>query len=323
MVKYLQIKREVFMMIKGVLVHPDEFDETWISLAAKKGYKHLSLHPVGGKQAPLSMEELLKTAAQPAFRALVDRAEGAGLSVEYEMHAARYLLPADAFAAHPEWFRMNAQGERTADYNFCASNPEALAFASQRLRRAARILAPASHRYFFWLDDAKDSVCHCEKCRALSASDQQLRILNAFLKALREVDSEAKLAYLAYFDAVEPPVRIKPEAGIFLEFAPFERERYACIGDPASELNARQIQTLPRLMALFGMKDAKVLDYWLDNSMYSGWTKPPKLFVPASDIITKDEAYYSRLGFEELSTFACYLGPDYRRLYGEPDLGSF
>lgn len=310
-------------MKKGVLVHPDEFDEVWIGLAKKHSCNYLSMHPIGGKRAPMSMKALLEQVVTPEFTRMRELAEKEGLTVEYEMHAARYLLPAEEFGTHPDWFRMNKAGERTPDYNFCASNREALAYASERAVQAAKTLKPSSHRYFFWLDDAKDSCCHCEKCRGYSAADQQLILLNAFERALRAYDPQAKLSYLAYFDAAQVPQKVRPEEGVFLEFAPFERERYFGIGDPACVKNAAQVKDLPGLLEFFGKKDSKVLDYWLDNSMYSNWTKPPREFAPANDVITADAAYYRKLGFEEISTFACYLGPDYRALYGPADLGTY
>ena len=66
-----------------------------------------------------------------------------------------------------------------------------------------------------------------------------------------------------------------------------------------------------------------MLDYWLDNSLYSGWKKPPKEFREDRDVIAADFKYYRALGIHDLATFACYLGEDYIELYGEPDISAF
>jgi hypothetical protein len=36
-----------------------------------------------------------------------------------------------------------------------------------------------------------------------------------------------------------------------------------------------------------------------------------------------DFAYYRSLGFEDFSSFACYLGEDYEALFGEVDVTPF
>ena len=73
----------------------------------------------------------------------------------------------------------------------------------------------------------------------------------------------------------------------------------------------------------FSWKDSKVLEYWLDNSLFSGWKKPPKEFKADDEKIKKEVAEYASLGFEIISTFGCFLGEDYEELYGEPDISAF
>ena len=77
---------------------------------------------------------------------------------------------------------------------------------------------------------------------------------------------------------------------------------------------------LRNLLDFFGKDDAKVLEYWYDNSLFSKWKKPPVSFTPDSEAILRDYAFYRDLGFKNLSSFACFLGADYVELYGEPDL---
>ena len=77
------------------------------------------------------------------------------------------------------------------------------------------------------------------------------------------------------------------------------------------------------LLAFFGKKDAKALDYWLDNSLYSKWEKPPRKLYARADVVAEDLAFYEELGFERITTFACFLGEDYEALYGAPDLGGY
>ena len=77
------------------------------------------------------------------------------------------------------------------------------------------------------------------------------------------------------------------------------------------------------LSSFFGTGNGKVLEYWLDNSKYSGWVKPPKKLSPDPSVIARDLDFYDSLGFRTVTTFACFLGPDYEALWGKPDLGGY
>jgi hypothetical protein len=113
---------------------------------------------------------------------------------------------------------------------------------------------------------------------------------------------------------------VKPEAGVFFEYAPMEKYK----NEEGSALLAREEEKmLPRLLEFFGRDGAKVLEYWYDNSMFSGWEKPPKRFSPDAEAIARDVSKYRELGFEYISSFACFLGEDYEELYGEADIAPF
>ena len=84
-----------------------------------------------------------------------------------------------------------------------------------------------------------------------------------------------------------------------------------------------QNRDIQALLDVFGQKGAKVLDYWLDNSLFSDWKKPPKPFIPDAPVIHADFDYYRALGFSDFSCFACYLGDDYTALHGTPDIRPF
>ena len=307
----------------SVLIHPDELDNTWIDRCAALGIPRLGLHPVGGTFAHESMADLLSRLETPEYRALLDRAAALGIEIEYEMHAGRYLMPLSALQEHPEWQRMNEAGARVSDLNFCVTNEAALDFYAKNAAAAAKKLYRSTNRFFFWMDDAKGGSCHCEHCRSLSPSDQQLHVANRVLAEIRREIPDATFAYLGYVDCLVPPTKIKPSEGIFLEYAPIERDFHRPICAQDTEKNRIQNEHLAALLELFGTENAKVLDYWLDNSLYSGWTKPPKPFSEDRDVVHADIAYYRTLGFTDMSTFACYLGPDYIELHGMPDITGF
>ena len=144
-------------------------------------------------------------------------------------------------------------------------------------------------------------------------------VVNEIIKDIRKDIPDAKLAFLAYFNTSLPPTKIRPEKGVFVEYAPMERD----MKKPSSEVSDKEIDNQKKLLETFGKTDSKVLEYWYDNSMMSNWTKPPKQFIPNNDLIRDDMDYYRQLGFNYLSSFACFLGADYEELYGEPDVSAF
>ena len=303
-------------MVGKMIVHPDELSRKWIDKLVKAGVHGLGIHPVGGKRATQSLCDLVAMTKTPSFRALVDYARASGLTVAYPLHAAGYLMPRALFESHPEYFRMNAAGERTDDWNFCVSNPEALALFAERAATLAAALYGSDHRFHFWMDDGKDLRCHCPKCNALSASDQQMIAVHAMLTAIRREIPDAEMSYLAYYDTMECPTVLQPMEGVFLEYAPIEK--YRADGDPEAEW-----KRLAPLLDVFGREGAEVLEYWYDNSLFSRWKKPPQPFAPDKAGMERDVLRYRALGFSRISTFACYLGYDYEALYGDVDIAPF
>ena len=308
---------------RGILIHPQDICMKWPDRLKAAGIHVLGFHPVGGQQAHLSLAAAVEGKDAPEMRAFVDALEKRDIAVEYEMHALRYLLPAELFDKAPEFFTMNEAGERYPGPNMCASSRAGLAYVADASRKLAKALPSQTHRYYFWLDDTATGGCQCPACRALSPSDQQTIILNAMLEGIRQVDPLGELAYLAYVSTLEPPRAVKPSEGLFLEYAPFHRDAHRPMADPASKENAAELKALPEILKLFDPARAQVLEYWMDNSLYSGWKRPPRPFTLDEAVMAEDVAFYKGLGFGSITSFGCFLGPDYEALYGEPPLAAY
>lgn len=308
---------------RGLLVHPDELGDLWISRLKGSDIGIVSLHPVGGKKADESLEALRRDVLDGKYDAKFAALRAMNIGIEFEMHAMSWLLPRTEFGAHPDWFRMSREGERVADFNLCVSSEAALDFVSARAAELAKVFTPTTHRYHFWIDDVRDSYCHCPRCRELSASDQALKVYNAVLAGIRTVDPLATHCYLAYQMTRDVPTKVTPSEGIFLEYAPFDRDLHRPLSDVNCEKNASEIAPLQELLDRFGKKGAKVLEYWLDNSLFSKWKKPPVAFVNDVPVMQDDLRFYEALGFEDVTVFACYLGEDYEALHGAPDLADY
>ena len=308
---------------RGILVHPQELDERWISDAAEAGLNVLGLHPPGGTQAAEALQQAIRLHGTDGFQKLLDRARSAGLAVEYEAHALGWLLPREQFGAHPDWFRMDETGARNPDCNLCPSNREALDFLADRTETLTRALDTGSDRVFWWCDDAEGKRCLCPRCRELSASDQQARIVRAIHAGARRAKPGVKTAYLAYLDTLTPPAREELPEGVFLEFAPFRRDVHRPLHDPDCPVNDDQARALRGLLTVFDARDAQVLDYWMDNSMFSHWTKPPRAMSLDTEAMAADVRFYRSLGIGSITSFGCFLGADYRALYGQPPIAEY
>ena len=300
----------------GLIAHPEELTKGEIAAFRAAGADVLGLHPVGGNKATSSLENLLIWLKTDKGRRLLSYARSLGLEIEYEMHATSFLVPREIFSSHPEYFR-EANGVRTNDYNFCVSSDEMLRLMAKNAAALGRVLSPDTHDYYFWLDDAENSRCGCEKCRVFSASDQSLIVANAIADELRRFDSSARVCYLAYLGTLTPPKSVKPAPGVFLEYAPMKRDRSIPVWE---DDNVKR--ELAALFDVFEPGEAKILEYWYDNSMFSNWKKPPKKFTPDNERIAKEIGFYRSLGVGNVTSFACYLGADYEALYGAPDFSA-
>lgn len=310
---------EVGKMKTELIIHPHELTDRWIEIAKRLKLDRLGFHPVGGMSAHESLKELMNTVKNDQFRKHIDSLNEAGIEVGYEFHALSFLLPRELFTEHPEYFRVDDKGNRTTWGNFCFSNPEARAIICKNAVKLAEELYGGCHEYYFWLDDAMRLTCHCEECKKHSFAYHQLSLMNEIVTELRKKIPDAKVCYLAYYDAVAIPEDIKPVDGVFVEYAPFERyikpETFAFEGE--------YLELVKKIVDFFGRENSKVLEYWYDNSIYYRRAGNKLVeFTPQNQQIEKDFEFYKDLGFERLSSFACNLCDEYAKLFGEPDFSA-
>lgn len=306
---------------KNIIIHPEELTDSMVELIIKSGVETLGIHPVGGRDSLESMKRLMEQVHNPKYCGRVQKLRDNGVKIEYQLHALSYLLPRELFSEHPEWFRIDENGNRNNDMNMCATNAQALEYITENTAKVVRQLKSDTGKYYFWLDDVSGGGCGCENCKSLTLSDQAMLIYNAILKGIRKVDPNGKQCFLAYIKQFNPPEKVKPDEGIFVEFAPMRGNTHRTFADnPENEKFTMHIKPL---LDTFGKKDSTVLDYWLDNSLFSNWTKPPKKLEINPDVIASDVEFYKSCGFEEITTFACYLSDDYRELHGEPPIAEY
>jgi len=299
---------------RGIVLSINDLHEKWLSWLEDAELNVLGLHA----SAP-ALLEFIKSERGKQWKSDL---EEAGIEFEFEIHAMESLLPRREFDHHPDWFRMDHHGERTPDGNLCPSNPDGMKVVCENALALSGILAPTTSRFHLWQGDMR-SWCHCPKCHRLSASDQNLMVMNSLTKTLRKVNPRAKVAYLAYRNTLEAPRVVDPEDGVFLEFAPIERSYDHPLRDESVERNRLHVQKLYDLLELFGKKDAQVLEYWLDASRFSDWKRPAKELKFDENIVASDIAFYTDLGFEFITTFGVYLDEYYLSSYGPPPIEQY
>jgi hypothetical protein len=115
------------------------------------------------------------------------------------------------------------------------------------------------------------------------------------------------------------PKAVRPDSGLFLEFAPFRRWGGTKKRIPLVE-GGEWLARLDALLEVFPRESAQVLEYWLDESLFSGWKKP-LVKIPWDAAQTRaDMEAYSKRGIRHLTTFAVSVNGDYVKEFGEDSL---
>ncbi len=298
----------------AVIVVRDMETYDWPALAKESGLSTLATHI-----RPSEIAEFVRTEAGQRF---LEGCQRHGIAVEHELHALGDLLPRGLFDKDPTMFRMNEDGERVREANLCVHSARALEVVAENVARYTRELRSTTGRYFYWIDDGQP-MCLCPKCRAFSESDQALLLENHMLRVIRRVDERASLAHLAYARTLGAPTQVKPEPGIFLEFAPIERRYDMPLGqrdaraNPNKPTHGQLLDALDANLAWFGRDGAQALEYWLDVSRFSGWKRARTVEIPwRDDVFADDLATYAHRGIRHVTTFAAWIDGDYVKRWG-------
>jgi hypothetical protein len=301
---------ELFFKTRGVVITPNDLTlGDWEQRAKQADLTTIALHPFPSM--------VLKFVQSDDGKQFLGKCDRLGLQVEYELHAMRELLPRSLFSHDKSLFRMNEKHERIADANLCVHSTTALDIAAENALKFARSLTPTTGRYFFWGDDGQP-WCRCDRCRGLTDSDQALMFENHLIRALRSLNPKASLAHLAYANTLSPPSAVKPEPGIFLEYAPIKRRYDIPYKQQTAPDQQDALSALDANLKVFPADTAHVLEYWLDVSRFSGWKRPAVKLPWRRDVLESDLETYGSRGIRHITSFAVYVDAEYRQRFGEP-----
>lgn len=292
--------------MKGVVLSSEDLlTLDWVALASQNGLNTLSV-PIGFSQTEKGRDILRRCREQ-------------GILVDYQWHAMSSLLPRDLYASDSTLFRMDEHGNRNPESNCCVSSAKALDIIAANAVKYARENPPTNNRYYYWMDDGAPT-CKCPECSKYNDSEKSLIVENRILRELRKTNPEAKVAHLAYYGTMEVPEKVKPEEGIFLEFAPFFRTWDAPLNDSVAKgrtgvTNKTFYDYLVRNLKVFDPAEVVVLEYWLDVSLVSDWKKPARKLKWDGDVFRKDIELYSDLGIKNIASFGVYIDSAYVAAY--------
>lgn len=310
-------KEEMKVPMVGIILDVNDLGTVdWPRLAYENGINTIGTHIFPGQ-----VVDFIKSERGQIF---LEDCDKYGISVEHQLHSMSELLPRSLFKEDPEMFRMDSEGRRTDDSNCCVHSEKALEIIASKAVEFATILKPTNHRYYFWLDDGKET-CKCPECRDYSPSEQALIIENMIIKALRKVDPEAKLAHLAYANTISAPKKVEPEEGIFLEFAPFYRRWDRPLADTSATstnvfvgmTHGTNLRHLEENLKVFSAEEAVVLEYWLDVSLHSSWRKPAVKLPWNKAVYESDIDTYKQYGLKNFTSFGVYMDSAYFNKYPE------
>ena len=299
---------------RGVVIYPSDVTSVgireWDKRIKASGINLVGIHAATFHEPLDSLKAFVQSRTGRRFLRLCRRR---GVDVEYELHVLQLLLPRDLYDTHPEYFRQDESGVRQKKYNMCFSCDEAFEAMRPQVAEMMRWLHPTTHRYFLWTDDVQGAFCRCEKCREYSPSEQALLYENRLLSMLREYDPEATLAHLAYVQTMDAPRKVVPAEGVFLEYAPIQR-------DYSKALPAESRQVLKENLEVFPKESLHILEYWLDESMFSRWKRDALVPLPFDEqACRRDVNLYRNYGARSITCFATWLNASYMRKYGPAD----
>jgi hypothetical protein len=301
-----------FLLTRGVVLVPADLTlSDWPERAKKAGLTTIGIHHQNSPQIVIGW---IKTDAGQRF---LDACKRLGVQVEYELHAMTELLPRNLFQKNPELFRVDEKGNRNPDANCCPHSERALELIAENAVAIAKVLRPTTGRFFYWGDDGQP-WCSCRECKGLIPSDQALLIENRIVSALRQIDPSAKLAHLAYANTLSPPKQVKPEQGLFLEYAPIRRRYDIPYNQQNNSEQPDALSALDANLKVFPADTTQVLEYWLDVSRFSGWKRPAVKLPWRRDVLESDTATYGSRGIRHITSFAVYVDAEYQERYGDP-----
>jgi hypothetical protein len=109
-----------------------------------------------------------------------------------------------------------------------------------------------------------------------------------------------------------PPKKIRPEEGVFLEYAPIFRRYDIPYEQQQDPKHKDRLSALDANLEVFPKDTAQVLEYWLDISRVSGWRKLSIKLPWKREVFLADVETYRKRGIRHVTSFAAWVDAEYR-----------
>ncbi len=199
------------------------------------------------------------------------------------------LLPRELFATHPDYFRIDDNGQRQPNGNLCVSNSDAVAVVVANAVDEVRRSQPLEVYSVQGEDVLGGSWCACRECRWLSGLQQNLLLCRAVEEGLKAAGLGATRVALAAYQSTIEPAFDEPECpeSLFVHFAPRERSYAAGL---RSEPNRECLRCLDGWAARLDDGSLAVIEYYADAVRFLS------LPVPLTRVIAADLQTYRDAG---------------------------
>jgi hypothetical protein len=278
--------------------------EEWIIWAARNRFNTIFIHTI---DEPMALAAAHLSTWQSVRAKLLPLLEQRSLTLELGGHGLAALVPRQLFKSTPEAFRFDGT-KRTPDHNFCPSSPEAQALLRRNARRYF-LANPEAEIYHLWADDILGGGwCRCEKCAALSPSDQALLSVNILAQELERLNPSARIAHLAYHDTLAAPSRVEVLPQVVLTYAPRMRSYGHAFGDADSAINREQLDALEANLAYFAPTErpeigTRVFEYYLDGLLFKA------VAPPTASLMREDIRAYKAAGVHTMQALMVNIRP--------------
>ena len=138
------------------------------------------------------------------------------------VHTHATLLPTDPhFAKNPEYFALNAAGQRYPN-QLCATHPEVAKIVTDNVLKTltrnphAEIVSVSKN------DNDGSQICHCERCTKIRADEggtdmaNQLVLVNKVAEAVEKKYPKVLVDTIAYLETIKPPTKIRPRKNVVI-----------------------------------------------------------------------------------------------------------
>ncbi len=198
------------------------------------------------------------------------------------VHTFNRYFKKDDFAAHPEWFSMNENGERVPDRQLCLSNG---ALKSEFAKRLIANVAKNPEGIFAVCPNDNKYLCDCGDCKtaieAYGSSGYVLNFVNEMAKAVAAAGyPDTAIEMLVYWVYVDVPQGgVTPEPNVTIRFA----DNYTDLLHSVNHAN--NAESMKRLQAWADMSSSD-LYYWQYVVNYYNNGIVPSMFHYGDDFTT-------------------------------------